>query len=88
MSSRYDSRTTTFNPEGRLMQVEYAVEAINNAGSTVGVLSTEGIVFAAERKVSTKLLEQARHSEKMYIIDDHIACAIAGLTSDAIVLLD
>jgi 20S proteasome subunit alpha 3 len=57
MSRRYDSRTTTFNPEGRLLQVEYALEAISNSNSTVGVLSTEGVVFAAERSVATKLLE-------------------------------
>ena len=32
MSRRYDQSTTTFTPEGRMQQVEYAMEAINNAG--------------------------------------------------------
>ena len=36
MSRRYDSRTTTFTPGGRLMQLEYAVEAINKTGSSIG----------------------------------------------------
>ena len=88
MSRRYDSRTTTFNPEGRLLQVEYAMEAINNAGATVAVTTNEGIVFAAERNTTTKLLESVKWSEKFYTIDDHIAVGIAGLTSDANVLID
>jgi len=36
MSRRYDSRTTTFTPDGRLQQIEYAIEAINKTGSSVG----------------------------------------------------
>lgn len=36
MSRRYDSRTTTFTPDGRLQQIEYAVEAINKTGSAIG----------------------------------------------------
>lgn len=70
------------------MQVEYAMEAINNAGSTVGVLCSEGIVIGAERKQTSKLLERAKHSEKMYQIDDHLVCAAAGLTADANILIN
>ena len=42
MSSGYDKRTTTFNPDGRLLQVEYAIEHINQDGTVVGILSKEG----------------------------------------------
>ena len=31
---------------GRLHQVEYAIEAINNAGTCVGILCKDGIVLA------------------------------------------
>ncbi|CAM9023409.1 unnamed protein product [Wickerhamomyces anomalus] len=51
-SRRYDSRTTIFSPEGRLYQVEYALEAISHAGTAIGILATDGIVLAAERKVT------------------------------------
>ena len=40
MSRRYDSRTTTFTPDGRLQQIEYAVEAINKTGSAIGTHTT------------------------------------------------
>ncbi|TYJ57352.1 hypothetical protein B9479_001891 [Cryptococcus floricola] len=57
MARRYDSRTTIFSPEGRLYQVEYAMEAISHAGTVLAVLSKEGIALAAEKKVTGKLLD-------------------------------
>ncbi|WVQ63854.1 uncharacterized protein L199_002010 [Kwoniella botswanensis] len=57
MARRYDSRTTIFSPEGRLFQVEYAMEAISHAGTVLAVLSKEGIAMAAEKKVTGKLLD-------------------------------
>lgn len=88
MARRYDQGTTTFSPEGRLFQVEYATEAISHAGSALGILATDGIVLAAEKKQTSKLLEPSISSEKMYSIDDHIACAVAGMTSDANILIN
>ena len=62
MSRRYDSRTTIFSPEGRLYQVEYAMEAISHAGTALGILASDGIVLAAEKKltVSTPHPHRAR----------------------------
>ena len=55
MARRYDSRTTIFSPEGRLYQVEYAMEAIGNAGSAVGILAQDGVVLAAEKRITSKV---------------------------------
>jgi len=52
MARRYDFRTTIFSPEGRLYQVEYAMEAISHAGAAVGILAKDGIILAAEKKKS------------------------------------
>lgn len=41
-SRRYDGRTTTFSPDGRLFQVEYAMEAISHAGAALGILAKDG----------------------------------------------
>lgn len=46
MSSGYDRRTTTFNPDGRLLQVEYAIEHINQDASVVGILTSQGKHYA------------------------------------------
>lgn len=88
MSRRYDSRTTIFSPEGRLYQVEYAMEAIGNAGSAIGILSKDGVVLVGEKKVTSKLLQTSTSTEKMYKIDDHVACAVAGIMSDANILIN
>jgi 20S proteasome subunit alpha 3 len=59
------------------------MEAISHAGAAVGILASDGIVLATERRASSKLLEASKSSEKMYKLDDHVACAVAGITADA-----
>ncbi|GMP32654.1 hypothetical protein CsSME_00006318 [Camellia sinensis var. sinensis] len=56
MSRRYASCTTIFSPEGRLYQVEYAMEATRNAGTAIGILSKDRVVLVGEKKVTSKLL--------------------------------
>lgn len=55
---------------GRLFQVEYALEAISHAGTAIGILSSSGIVLAAERKVTSKLLEHSSTAEKVYVLNE------------------
>ncbi|TPX67888.1 hypothetical protein SpCBS45565_g03511 [Spizellomyces sp. 'palustris'] len=73
---------------GRLYQVEYAMEAISHAGTALGILATDGVVLAAEKKVASKLLEQTASSEKVYQLSDHACCAVAGITADANTLIN
>lgn len=87
MARRYDSGTTTFSPEGRLYQVEYAIGAIGNSTGSVAVLCADGVVIAAEKKIASKLLAPPRSSEKMFALDEHVLVAVAGLTADANILL-
>jgi hypothetical protein len=70
-TTNQDSQTTIFSPEGRLYQVEYALEAISHAGTALGILAQDGIVLAAERKVTSKLLEQDTSAEKLYILNEY-----------------
>ncbi|CEM04132.1 unnamed protein product [Vitrella brassicaformis CCMP3155] len=88
MARRYDQRTTTFSPEGRLHQVEYAIEAISHAGSVIGIQAKDGVVLAGEKKETTKLVDPGKRGEKVYKIDDHVIVAVAGLTSDANALVN
>jgi proteasome alpha subunit len=82
----YDMAITQFSPEGRLFQVEYAIEAVRR-GTTAIVCKNDGsVVFAVEKKFSK--LQEPWGSEKIFKIDDHIGIAISGLTADARVLID
>jgi len=50
-------------------------------------LANDGIVLAAEKRNVHKLLDEVFSSEKIYVLDDNIACSVAGITSDANVLV-
>lgn len=87
MARRYDSRTTTFSPEGRLYQVEYAMEAVGHAATCLGILANDGVVLGVERRNTiNSLLDESFGSEKIYRLGSDAACSVAGITSDANVL--
>lgn len=88
MSRRYDTRTTIFSPEGRLYQVEYALEAISHAGTSLGILASDGIILAAEKRNTNKLLDEVNFSEKIYKLNNDLCCSVSGITSDANVLIN
>ncbi|CAE6361481.1 unnamed protein product [Rhizoctonia solani] len=85
--SEYDRGVNTFSPEGRLFQVEYAIEAIKLGSTTVGIKTPEGVVLGVEKRVQSSLLE-ASSIEKIMEIDTHLGCAMSGLTADARTMID
>ena len=87
MSYRYDQGTTTFSPDGRILQVEYAIQSINLAGTAIGVQFSNGVVLAAEKKNTGRLVDYL-FPEKMAKLDEHVITALAGMTSDANNLVD
>lgn len=82
----YDGAITIFSPEGRIYQVEYALELVKRGSPIVGVKSPEGVVLAAIEPKQSRLAAQI-NSKKIYQIDEHVAVAIAGLSPDARVLV-
>mmetsp|Transcript_25079 Transcript_25079/g.59756 ORF Transcript_25079/g.59756 Transcript_25079/m.59756 type:complete len:240 (+) Transcript_25079:99-818(+) len=85
--SEYDRGVNTFSPEGRLFQVEYAIEAIKLGSTAIGVWTKEGVVLAVEKRITSPLLEP-KSIEKVMEIDSHIGCAMSGLTADARTLIE
>jgi proteasome alpha subunit len=82
----YDRAITVFSPDGRLFQVEYAMELVNRGATILGIQCAEGLVLGSEENV--EVLEEAGYSWKIFRVDDHIGAAIVGLSSDARILID
>jgi len=83
---QYDGAITIFSPEGRIYQVEYALELVKRGSPIVGVRSTEGVVLAAMEPQLSKLAAP-RGSKNIFRIDEHVGVAISGLSPDARVLI-
>lgn len=85
--SEYDRGVNTFSPEGRLFQVEYAIEAIKLGSTAIGIQTSEGVVLAVEKRITSPLMEPAS-VEKIVEIDSHIGCAVSGLIADSRTMVD
>lgn len=83
----YDRAITVFSPDGRLFQVEYALETVNRGATIVGIASADGIVLGAEEKIESKL-QDPQFTWKIFEVDAHLGAAVVGLGSDARILID
>ena len=54
----YDLSASQFSPDGRVFQIEYANKAVENSGTAVGIRGKDGVVFAVEKIVTSKLYEK------------------------------
>ncbi|KHJ41968.1 putative multicatalytic endopeptidase [Trichuris suis] len=85
--SEYDRGVNTFSPEGRLFQVEYAIEAIKLGSTAMGIQTKEGVLLVCEKRITSPLME-AHSVEKIMKIDSHIGCTTSGLIGDTRTLVD
>jgi len=83
----YDRAITVFSPDGRLFQVEYALETVNRGATIMGIACSEGIVLGAEERTESALQDE-RFMWKLFEIDQHLGAAVVGLGSDARILID
>jgi proteasome alpha subunit len=85
--SAYDRAITIFSPDGRLFQVEYALETVKRGSTVLGIACHEGVVLGAEERPTSRL-QDPKFGWKIFEIDDHVGVAVSGLSSDARILVD
>ncbi len=83
----YDRASTMFSPDGRLLQVEYAREAVKLGSTTVGVVCKDGVVILSDKRVVDKLMV-ADAIDKILQVDEHIGATATGAVMDGRVLIE
>ena len=74
MASRgYDMTPTMYSPDGRIYQVEYAIETVKRGTLALGIISKDGVILAVEEKPRT--LQTSNVTQKIFQVDFHIGVA-------------
>jgi 20S proteasome subunit alpha 7 len=78
----YDLSASTYSPDGRIFQIEYALKAVENSGTCIGIRAKDGVVLACEKLLASKLLKKNKN-RRIRSVAEHVAIVSAGLAADA-----
>lgn len=81
--NQYDHDVSVWSPQGRIHQIEYAMEAVKQGSAAVALKNAEYCVIVALKRAPSEL---SSYQEKLIPIDSHIGVAITGLTADGFLL--
>ncbi len=81
--NEYSTDVTTFSPEGRVHQIEFAIAAVKGGSVCVALRSDEYAVVAGVMRKSSEL---GSHQEKIFKLDDKVGMIFSGLIGDEPVL--
>ena len=85
--NEYDRNVNTFSNQGRLYQVEYAMKAVEQGCTTLGIQLKDAIILGAEKKIASKL-QIPSSIENIMKINENTICTYSGLRSDARALIE
>ncbi|PVF96462.1 putative PRE10-20S proteasome subunit C1 [Serendipita vermifera] len=77
----YDLSASTYSPDGRIFQVEYANKAVENSGTAIGLRVKDGVVLAVEKIIHSKLL-MPESNKRILTVDKHIGYTSSGFLAD------
>jgi len=78
----YDQSTTTFSPDGRVFQIEYAAKAVENSGTAIGIRCKDGVVLGVEKQKLSKMMLPGSN-RRIYTVDKCTGIAVSGMMADA-----
>jgi 20S proteasome subunit alpha 7 len=79
--SGYDLSSSTFSPDGRIFQVEYACKAVENGGTALGLRCRDGVVLCVEKPLLNKMLYPGS-TRRIHSVDTYCGVAVTGFVSD------
>ncbi|MFB6246081.1 MAG: archaeal proteasome endopeptidase complex subunit alpha [Candidatus Pacearchaeota archaeon] len=83
----YDRTATMFSPEGHLLQVEYAEKTVRLGSASIGISCSDGVFILADKRIKDKLITE-KSATKVHEVDSHMIASVAGIMSDARVLIE
>jgi 20S proteasome subunit alpha 2 len=86
MSTQYSFSLTTFSPSGKLVQIEYALAAVNAGATSLGIRATNGVVLATEKKLPSILVDETT-VQKMSLLTPNVGMTYSGMGPDSRVLV-
>jgi len=84
--SAYSFSLTTFSRTGKLLQIEYALNAVANGRTSLGICAKDGVVIATEKKLSSELVD-VEQVHKVEVITPTTGFCYAGVGPDYRVLV-
>ncbi len=87
MGLDYHQGMVNFSPDGRLLQTEYAIEAVQLGSTIIGIKNNSCVVLVLEKRKESKLIDDYGF-QKLIRFEEKIGCGISGLTSDARFLIE
>jgi len=73
---------STYSPNGRVFQVEYAAKAVEKSSTALGIRCIDGVVLACEKQLLGKMAVQ-KSGKRIHTIDLYNGLAMSGMTADA-----
>lgn len=88
-ANSYDSSTMQYNPSGRILQVDYALETVNKGNPVIGLKCEDGVILciAKENKKHSSRLEKS-NTKKTFFIGNNLCAAGTGLLFDSIAVIE
>jgi len=77
----YDLSVTTYTPDGRVYQVEYAQKKVDISGTAIAICFKDGVIFATEKLQHSKMLVPGT-DKRCYPVSRHAGMVVAGLVTD------
>ena len=76
-----DYSLTTFGASGELTQVRYALTAVGNGETCLGIQAKNGCVIASEKKIASPLVDETS-IHKVEALSDYMGCTYSGIGPD------